>query len=1071
MRIVIDMQGAQSTGSWNRGIGRYTMSITSEIVRNRGEHEVLLVLNGAFPESVARIRASFSELLPQSSIHVWNSPTPMARAFSANDTRRQWGELIREGFLLSLHPDIVLVSSLFEGFIDDAVTSIKLNKSDVIVSVILYDLIPLIQCERYLENPLMKEWYLDKVEHLRRSDLWLTISESSRNEGIEHLHLPPEQCINISTDADKCFSRLTISAETEQNLRQKYHLGRDFIMYTGGIDHRKNIEGLIRAYAMLESDLRARHQLAIVCSVQEESRRILLNLAKEQGLEADELILTGFVPEQDLIYLYNLCTLFIFPSRHEGFGLPALEAMRCGAPVIASNTSSLPEVVGLSEALFDPFSDSEIAKAMERVLSNTSLRQKLITHGAHQATKFSWCESARRALVAMEAKFAEHEVERASNPRIHKRPLLAYISPLPPERSGIAGYSAELLPALAKFYEIEVVITQACVADPWITTNLPIRNVEWLLANSHRFDRVLYHFGNSSFHQHMFGLLKAVPGVVVLHDFYLSGILHYMDVHGYAPGIFIRALFRSHGYPGLVDKAQCNDVCDIVWSYPCSQEVIEDSLGTIVHSDYSLTLASQWYGLDRDELSLIPLLRVPVSQYDKAESRGVLGLSPADFVVCSFGIIGPTKLNDRLLEAWFRSNLANAVDCCLIFVGECLPGDYGSQLLSSIKSHPNGLRVSVTGWLEQDVYRHYLAAADLAIQLRSRSRGETSAAVLDCMNYGLPTIVNANGSMADLADDAVFMLPDAFSDQDLVDALELMWRDRNRRHQVGANALNKIRSVHDPLRCAERYRSAIEHFYANTRSIPHDLISSIVARSSDEPTNASLMALAQSIATTFSQLHRQKQLLLDVSGLITNHVLNGKHRAVRDLLKQLILSSHPGLRVEPVYATLEHPYRYARKFTTAFLDVQHEGLEDDPVDLAPGDVFFALELCPEVQANYVPYYHELRRLGLHVRFFVHDFTLVRQLMEPTLKGNDDLADWIEVLVREFRIICSSKSLADEVRTWIPARLGEQAHELLIDSIDMRFDQSSQHQVLNLPFYADQLRALLLLPEVFPYRAM
>lgn len=1061
MRIVIDMQGAQSTGSWNRGIGRYTMSIASEIVRNRGEHEVLLVLNGAFSESVARIRASFSELLPQSSIHVWNSPTPMARAVTANDTRRQWGELIREGFLLSLHPDIVLVSSLFEGFIDDAVSSIKLIKSDVIVSVILYDLIPLIQCDRYLENPLMRKWYLDKVEHLRRADLWLAISDSSRNEGIEHLHLPPEQCINISTDADKCFSRLSITPETEQGLRQKYHLGRNFIMYTGGIDHRKNIEGLIRAYAMLESDLRARHQLAIVCSVQEDSRRLLLKLAKEQGLQADELILTGFVPEQDLIYLYNLCTLFVFPSRHEGFGLPALEAMRCGAPVIASNTSSLPEVVGLSEALFDPFSDSEIAKAMERLLSDTSLLQKLITHGAHQETKFSWRESARRALVAMELKFAEHEVERVSNHRISKRPLLAYISPLPPDRSGIADYSAELLPALAKFYEIEVVFTQASVADPWITNNLPIRNIEWFLANSIRFDRVLYHFGNSSFHQHMFGLIKAVPGVVVLHDFYLSGILHHMDVHGYASGIFTHALFRSHGYPSLVDNAQCNDICDIVWSHPCSLEVIDDSLGAIVHSAHTLKLASQWYGLAHNKFAMIPLLRVPVHRYDKARSRAVLGISPADFVVCSFGIIGPTKLNDRLLRAWLDSDLANVVDCRLIFVGECLPGDYGSQLHSIIKRHPNGSRVSVTGWLEQETYRHYLAASDLAVQLRSRSRGETSAAVLDCMNFGHPTIVNANGSMGDLADDTVFMLPDVFSDQELVDALESLWRDADRRQQLGENALHRIRSVHDPTRCAEGYTKAIEDFYANGRSIPNSLIPLIAANSSEKLSDSELIPLSQSIAVTFPPQYVQRQLLLDVSGLITDAVLSGTDRVVLDLFRQLVLATPLGWRVEPVYATLDHSYRYARKFTTLFLDVQNDGLEDDPVDLAPGDIFLALSLWPDLQSSHASYYQYLRRLGLHVKFLAHDLSLLCRLKCVTANESYSFADWLYHVVREHGVLCSSKMQADELLAWVRLRSGDQPYDHLIQWTDHSAYVSSQSPDILSAYSADQLLALLL----------
>jgi len=180
-------------------------------------------------------------------------------------------------------------------------------------------------------------------------------------------------------------------------------------MYTGGIDHRKNIEGLIRAFARLETQLRTNHQLAIVCSVQPESRRLLVKLAMEQGLGADELILTGFVPEQDLISLYNLCALFVFPSLHEGFGLPALEAMRCGAPVIAANTSSLPEVVDLSEAVFDPYSDFAIANAMERALADAAFREHLISHGTQQAARFSWNESARRSISAMERKYAERD--------------------------------------------------------------------------------------------------------------------------------------------------------------------------------------------------------------------------------------------------------------------------------------------------------------------------------------------------------------------------------------------------------------------------------------------------------------------------------------------------------------------------------------------------------------------------------------------------------------------------------------------------------------------------------------
>ena len=174
-------------------------------------------------------------------------------------------------------------------------------------------------------------------------------------------------------------------------------------MYTGGIDHRKNIEGLIRAYSLLPKPIRAGHQLAIVCSIQPPSRTALETLAKEKGLTANELVLTGFVPEEDLLTLYNLCKAFIFPSWHEGFGLPALEAMSCGRAVIGANTSSLPEVIGRDDALFDPMNDTAIAEKLAQVLTDDAFRSELEQHGLEQAKLFSWDASAQRAIAAFEA--------------------------------------------------------------------------------------------------------------------------------------------------------------------------------------------------------------------------------------------------------------------------------------------------------------------------------------------------------------------------------------------------------------------------------------------------------------------------------------------------------------------------------------------------------------------------------------------------------------------------------------------------------------------------------------------
>ena len=350
MRIVIDLQGAQSTGSRNRGIGRYSLSLAQAIVRNRGDHEVFIALNGRFPDTIERIRAAFDGLLPQENIRVWTGPGSVSAVNTSNTWRREAAERLREAFLANLQPDIVLVSSLFEGLGDDAVTNIGVFSRSVPTAVILYDLIPFINPQPYLENPVVRKWYLKKIDHLRRADLWLAISESSRQEGISYLGLPENRVVNISTAADDHFRKIKISSDDERRLCLKYSLTRPFLMYTGGIDHRKNIERLIRAFARLPGTVRWAHQLAIICSVQPESQRALEKLTQQQGLKADEVIITGFVPEEDLVALYNLCKLFIFPSWHEGFGLPALEAMRCGAPVIAANTSSLPEVIGREDA-------------------------------------------------------------------------------------------------------------------------------------------------------------------------------------------------------------------------------------------------------------------------------------------------------------------------------------------------------------------------------------------------------------------------------------------------------------------------------------------------------------------------------------------------------------------------------------------------------------------------------------------------------------------------------------------------------------------------------------------------
>lgn len=415
MRIVIDLQGSQ-TESRFRGIGRYSLALTLAMVRNAGEHEIWLVLNAAFPQSIRHIRLAFAGIIPQERMRVFDVPLPVAENNPINGWRARAAEKIREHFIRQLQPDVVLVTSLFEGYVDDATTSVGMFSGGTRTAVILYDLIPLLNPAAYLPAPVIKQYYERKIHSLKNAGLLLAISNYSRLEAIEALGLKPGNVVSISTAVDARFKPERRSPQEIAVLRQSFGISRKMVLYApGGFDPRKNIDGLITAYSLLPAELRNDHQLVIVSKLRDAARRQLEQMGKRAGLAANELVLTGYVEDEDLISLYSEATLFVFPSKHEGFGLPALEAMACGVPVIGSNSTSIPEVIGLAEALFDPLSPQSIMEKMAHALRDESFRQQLRLHGLNQAKKFSWEECAQRALRALEA-FVQQEQAAVHSP-------------------------------------------------------------------------------------------------------------------------------------------------------------------------------------------------------------------------------------------------------------------------------------------------------------------------------------------------------------------------------------------------------------------------------------------------------------------------------------------------------------------------------------------------------------------------------------------------------------------------------------------------------------------------------
>lgn len=953
MRIVIDFQGGQTTGSRTRGIGRYSTSLVQAMLRNRDKHQIYLVLNGLFADTIEPIRKAFEELLPQEYIRVWKAPAPVSH-LAAPRVRWEVAQLVRESFLAELEPDVILITSLFEGLEDDAVTSVGQLIPDVPTAAILFDLIPYVNKELYLQDPDIEAWYLGKIEYLRRTDLLLAISESSRQEAIRYLGVDQTATVNISTAADSHFVPRTISSSRESELREKYGLDGPFVMCTSGIDLRKNIDGLIRGYAILAERIRRQHQLVIVCSLSESDRKHLVDLAKTAQLSDRELVLTGFVSENDLVDLYNLCSIFVFPSWHEGFGLPVLEAMSCGAPVVGANKSSIPEVIGREDALFDPHDENDIAEKLFCALTDDHFRNSLAQHGIKQAKLFSWDRTAKLALFALEELHRRKMPAQASVK--NARPKLAYLSPLPPERSGISNYSAELLPELGRYYDIDLVVSQY---SP-VNTPFPVRSVDWFFENAQRYDRILYHFGNSVFHEHMFSLLHRIPGVVVLHDFFLSGILQSMDARTSHPGGFFQELYHSHGVGAVKEFYSTKNIEDILWRYPCNLSVLEQAEGIIVHSETSRRLIDQWYWGAKCEV--IPLLRKPARPKNRSETRKALGFTEQQFIVASFGFTNSIKLNRETFLAWKASRLAEDKQCVLFFVGENDPGPYGLELQSLIESAGLADRVRITGWADNSTFERYLASVDIAVQLRTNSRGETSAAVLDCMNYGLATIVNANGSMADLDDDSVFKLADNFKLSELTEALERLWGAADLRKRLGDHARAVIRERHEPGSCALRYYNAIEQF-----NLPHGrglrALSKAIAKVTCAFDDEFLAEISSSLATN---MLGGRKLFVDVSDLVQARE-NRDQQELLNVFRDCLIGAQPAVRIEPVYRSEDGIYRYARRFALALFNCPTDKIDDEPLELCHGDTFIALELSALDFVSRKSFHNELRGRGVQVQ--------------------------------------------------------------------------------------------------------
>lgn len=596
-------------------------------------------------------------------------------------------------------------------------------------------------------------------------------------------------------------------------------------------------------------------------------------------------------------------------------------------------------------------------------------------------------------------------------------PRLIYVSPMPPQKTGISQYSIELIKSLSQYYDIEVIVDNDFLIDTTLNDDLSIRDILWFNENVTNSDRVIYHIGNSPFHAYMLNLIARFPGVLVMHDFFLGHLYNYLGADS-----IVRELYKSHGFSAVVEAKQ--SIESAIFKYPCSFSVVQNAKGVITHSKFTQKLARDTYGNSiSNKCRVVPLLRSEPELIEKSSAREQLGLSLDDFVICSFGFLGPTKLNERLLGCWMDSALAVDERCKLIFVGEC-NDDYQARLLEKIRDEGLGDRIKITGYVSSEIYRYYLTSADAAVQLRTESRGETSAAALDCMNYGLPLIVNANGSMAELRKDSVLMISNDFSDIELIDALENIRENPKLRSQISSVARKIISNKHSPLKCAKDYADAIETFYKSCSFNLSKLVSDIVegAPKNSFINNLNLFDLSENLAINFPKTRVGKRLFIDVTVTCQDDYKTGIQRVVRAVLLEFLKEDFHGFRAEPVKLSDvggKWHYRLASNYLASIFNFPQNFIKEEVIEPQAGDILLVLDLTGPymIQAEKSGLYSHLMARGVRVLGVVYDLL---PILHPNLfpeYAKSEHEKWLRSISTLNGAICISKVVASDLESW------------------------------------------------------
>ncbi len=387
------------------------------------------------------------------------------------------GQLVRN-FIRKYKIDVFYITAPFltQGGLGYSVLYEKEWFEGIKVIATLYDIIPYIMKKEYLSNKSDYYCYMKCIDMLKWTDLQLAISESAKFDAVKYLDFNQDKIKVIYGGVSDKYSRLNISEAERTELLAKFNINSEFILCCVSADQRKNTQGAIKAYALLDYRFKKKYQMVIVGRLAAGAADQYNNLIKKLNLE-NNVVLTDYVSDEELIKFYNLAKLMIMPSLYEGFGLPVIEAWACGTPVISSNNSSLGEVNGDVGLLFNPKDVNDMARTMEEALTKTD--NQLLYKGIEKLNFYQWDNVARLTYDAIIS-----IIDRPRHMSAKKKLACVYIDELAFENCLL-----EIPDMLKDYFEVELFSSFSINKAESITEYKPIK---YFQSNYQEFDGVLY---------------------------------------------------------------------------------------------------------------------------------------------------------------------------------------------------------------------------------------------------------------------------------------------------------------------------------------------------------------------------------------------------------------------------------------------------------------------------------------------------------------------------------------------------------------------------------------------------